>query len=126
MVSALECATMNGFEGGGGEGGKDTRGGGGPIGVGGGQGGRAMSWTCPVCRPGMARRIEFEPVDMTRSPARRTSLTSVKNAHEKCRVHVYTCAPSADVLRHKHQLGRVTYPEDYRTYPTRHTSLRRL
>lgn len=59
VVSAVVCATMIeigclDWAGGGFQGGEDD---GGPNGVGGEQGGRCISWTWPICRPGMTRRV---------------------------------------------------------------------
>jgi hypothetical protein len=59
VVSAVVCATIieiGCFVGaGGGLRGSDDDGG--PDGVGGGQGGRWISWTWPICRPCMASRV---------------------------------------------------------------------
>jgi hypothetical protein len=56
------------FDGGGGgrDGGTE---GGGPTGVGGIQGGRCTNCTCPICRPGKARRVEYAPVAIASKPS---------------------------------------------------------
>jgi hypothetical protein len=55
------------FDGGGGVRAGGTEGGG-PTGVGGVQGGRCTNCTCPICRPGIARRVEYAPVAIASKP----------------------------------------------------------
>jgi hypothetical protein len=70
VVIAVLCATITecddfAVSGGGGRAGT---GGGGPMGTGGGQGGRWISCTCPGCRAGAARSVEYAPVAMAMTP----------------------------------------------------------
>jgi hypothetical protein len=70
------------------------------VSAGSGQGGRCISWTWPICRPAIVRRVEYGAVAMASKPKERINSMHLSEFKKKIR----------DAMDDNHLVGCHTYP----------------